>query len=322
MQLTFGDAESLGQRKKARRELFLNEMDQVVPWKRLLTLIEPHYPIAGRRGRQPYPLATMLRIHFLQQWYALSDPSMEEALYDTAVMRRFTGINSLERIPDETTILNIRRLLETHGPGAKILEAVNAYLQHHALSLRAGTIADATIIHAPISTKNADKARDPQMHQPRKGNQWYVGMKAHIGVDEFSGLVHHVTCTAGNVGDVTVTHELLHGNEDCVLGVSGYTGADARPELQGAKAAFFIAGKRGKVKAIKNARDRRQHERWESCKPSMRGKVEHPFRVIKRQFGYTKFCYLWLAKNSAQVLTLFAISNLWMTRRQFVPAQG
>lgn len=160
------------------------------------------------------------------------------------------------------------------------------------------------------------------MHQTRKGNQWYFGMKAHIGVDQFSGLVHHVTCIAANVGDVTVTHELLHGNEDCVLGDSGYTGADSRPELQDAKAAFLTARKRGKVKAIKNARDRRQYERWERCKARMRAKVEHPIRVIKRQFGYTKVRYRGLAKSSSQVLTLFALSNLWMTRWQFVPAQG
>ena len=204
-----------------------------------------------------------------------------------------------------------------------MLEAVNAHLQHKGLSLRAGTIVDATIIHAPSSTKNADKARDPEMHQTRKGKfWWYFGMKAHIGVDEFSGLVHHVTCTAANVGDVTVTLELLHGKEDCVLGDSGYTGANSRQELHDSKAAFLIARKRGKVKAIKNARDRRQHERWESRIASMRAKVEHPFRVIKRQFGYTKVRYRGLAKNSAQVLTLFALPNLWMTRRQFVPAQG
>jgi len=147
-------------------------------------------------------------------------------------------------------------------------------------------------------------------------------MKAHIGVDEFSSLVHHVTCTAANLGDVTVTHELLHGKEDCVLGDSGYTGAESRPELQDSKAAFLIAKKRGKVKAIKNARDRKQHERWESCKASTRAKVENPFRVIKQQFGYTKVRYRGLAKNSAQVLTLFALSNLWMTRRHFLPAQG
>ncbi|WP_422509183.1 IS5 family transposase, partial [Stenotrophomonas sp. GZD-301] len=259
---------------------------------------------------------------FLQQWYALSDPLMEEALSDTAVMRRLSGINSLERIPDETTILNFRRLLETHGLGAKMLEAVNAHPQRQDRSLRAGTIVDATIIHAPSFTKNADKARDPEMHQTRKGNQWYFGMKAHIGINELSGLVHHVTCTATNVGDVTVTHELLNGKEDCVLGDSGYTGAESRPEPQDSKAAFLIGRKRGTLKAIKKARDRRQHERWGSCKASMHAKVEHPLRVIKHQFGYTRGRYCVLAKNGAQVLTLFALSNLWVTRRQFVPAQG
>lgn len=267
-------------------------------------------------------MSTMLRVHFLQQWYALSDPAMEEALYDTPVIRRFANISGLDRIPDETTILNFRRLLETHGLAARMLEAVNAHLQRKGLSLRAGTIVDATIIHAASSTKNADKKRDPEMHQTRKGNQWYFGMKAHIGVDEFSGLVHHVECTAANVGDVTVTHARLHGKEDCVLGDSGYTGADARPELQRCKATFLIAKKRGKVKAIKNARDKRQHERWESCKASMRAKVEHPFRVIKRQFGYTKVRYRGLAKSTAQVLTLFALSNVWMTRRQLLPTKG
>ncbi len=168
-----------------------------------------------------------------------------------------------------------------------MLEAVNAHLQHQGRSLRAGTIVDATIIHAPSSTKNADKARDPKMHQTKKGNQWCFGMKAHIGVDEFSGLVHHVKCTAANVGDVTVTHELLHGKEDCVLGDSGYTGADSRAELEASKAAFLITKKRGKVKGIKDARERQQHERGESCSASMRAKLEHSFRVIKRQFGYT-----------------------------------
>ena len=320
MQLTFGDAEGLGQRKRTRREAFLDEMEQVVPWKVLLALIEPHYPVSGRRGRQPYPLATMLRVHLLQQWYALSDPAMEEALYDTPVMRRFAGLGGLDAVPDETTILNFRRLLETHGLAAQMLESVNAHLARKGQSLRAGTIVDATIINAPSSTKNAEKKRDPEMHQTRKGNQWYFGMKAHIGVDEFSGLVHHATCTASNVGDVTMTHALLHGQEDTVLGDSGYTGADKRPDLEGCKAAFLIAAKRSKVKAIRNARDRKQVERWETCKASMRSKVEHPFRVIKRQFGYTKVRYRGLAKNTAQVLTLFALSNLWMVRRQLMPA--
>ncbi|TIE20155.1 IS5 family transposase [Stenotrophomonas maltophilia] len=322
MQLTYGDAEGLGQRKQTRRERFLAEMDQVVPWKRLLALIEPDYPKTGRRGRQPYPLATMLRVHFLQQWYALSDPSMEEALYDTAVMRRFAGINGLARVPDETTTLNFRRLLETHGLASELLSAVNAHLQRKGMSLGAGTIVDATIIHAPSSTNNADKSRNPEMHQTRKGNQWYFGMKAHIGVDEFSGLVRHAKCTAANVGHVTVTHARLHGKEACILGDSGYTGTDSRPELKDCKAAFLIAKKRGKVKTIRNARERRYQERWETWKASLRAKVEHAFRVIKRQFGYTKVRYRGLVKNAAQVLTLFALCDLWMARRQLMPAQG
>lgn len=195
-------------------------------------------PADGSSRRQPYPLATMLRVHFLQQWYALSDPSMEEALYDTAVMRPFAGINGLARVPDETTILNFRRLLETHRLASEMLSAVNAHLQRKGMSLRAGTIVDATIIHAPSSTKNADRSRDPEMHQTRKGNQWYFGMKAHIEVDEFTGLVHHAECTAANVGDVTVTHALLHGKEACILGDSGYTGAESRPELKDCKSAW------------------------------------------------------------------------------------
>ncbi|WP_439450104.1 IS5 family transposase [Stenotrophomonas sp. ATs4] len=320
MQLTFGDAEGLGKRKQTRREIFLAEMEQVVPWKALLAQIEPHYPRSGRVGRPPYAMDTMLRIHLLQQWYALSDPSMEEALHEIASMRLFARRSGLAAIPDETTILNFRRLLETHGLAAKMLDAVNSHLARKGQSLRAGTIVDATIIHAPGSTKNADRARDPEMHQTRKGNQWYFGMKAHIGVDEFSGLVHHVKCKAANARDVTVISALLHGKEDCVFGDSGYTGAEKRAELSDCKAMFFIAAKRSQIKVIGNARERKQVECWESCKASMRAKVEYPFRVIKRQFGYTKVRYRGLAKNTAQVLTLFALSNLWMVRRQLMPA--
>ncbi|MFO1515440.1 MAG: IS5 family transposase [Lysobacterales bacterium] len=322
MQLTFGDAEDLGQRKQTRREVFLAEMDQVVPWRALLGLIEPHYPKQGRPGRQPYPLTTMLRIHFLQQWYALSDPAMEEALYDTPVMRRFAQLGGLADIPDETTILNFRRLLETHGLAAQMLAQVNRHLARKGLSLRGGTIVDATIIAAPSSTKNQDGERDPQMHQTKKGNQWYFGMKAHIGVDEESGLVHHVECTAANAGDVTQVHKLLHGQEDTVCGDSGYTGADKRDELRDVTSVFLIAEKPSKLRAMKNQRDRPYAERWERFKASLRAKVEHPFRVIKRQFGYTKVRYRGLAKNTAQVLTLFTLSNLWMVRRRLLPATG
>nr|WP_242613363.1 IS5 family transposase [Xanthomonas oryzae] len=321
MQLTFGDAEGLGKRKQTRREIFLAEMERIVPWKQLLALIAPHYPVSGRPGRQPYALATMLRIHLLQQWYALSDPAMEEALHEIPTLRRFAQLGGLDNVPDETTILNFRRLLETHGIAARMLEAVNAHLSRKGQSLRSGTIVDATLIAAPSSTKNADRARDPEMHQTKKGNQWYFGMKAHIGVDEFSGLVHHVQCTAANVADVTVTHALLHGKEDSVFGDSGYTGAEKRDELQSCEAAFFIAAKRSTIQAIGNKRARAWAERWEHFKASVRAKVEHPFRVIKRQFGYTKVRYRGLAKNTAQVQTLFALSNLWMVRRHLLPAR-
>ena len=322
MQLSFGDAEHTGKRKKTRREVFLAEMEQVVPWNALLALIVPHYPKMGQRGRQPYPLATMLRIHFLQQWYALSDPGMEEALYEMPVMRRFARLGGLDNIPDETTILNFRRLLETHDLAPQILERVNGHLARKGQSLKAGTIVDATIIAAPSSTKNKDGERDPEMHQTKKGNQWHFGMKAHIGVDEESGMVNHVECTAANVNDVTQVHKLLHGKEDTITGDSGYTGADKREELQGVEAAFWIAEKPSKLRSMKNTRERKYAERWEHFKASIRAKVEHPFRVVKRQFGYTKVRYRGLAKNTAQVLTLFALSNLWMARRRLLQPSG
>lgn len=247
---------------------------------------------------------------------------MEEALCDTPVMRRFAGLGGLDDIPDETTILNFRRLLETHGLAQRIFERVNAHLARKGQSLRAGTIVDATIIAAPSSTKNKDGERDPEMHQTKKGNQWYFGMKAHIGVDDESGLVHHVECTAANVADVTQAHKLLHGQEDTVCGDSGYTGMDKREELQDVDAGFLIAEKPSKVRAMKNTRERHHAKRWEHHKASVRAKVEHPFRVVKRQFGYTKVRYRGLAKNAAQVLTLFALSNLWMARRRLLPAAG
>lgn len=316
MQLTFGDAEHLGQRQPPRREIFLAEREQVVPWKLLLALLEPHYPQRGRPGRQPYPLATMLRIHFLQQWYALSDPAMEEARYDTPVLRRFTPLGGLADMPDETTILHFRRLLEQRGLAAKRLAKVNAHRSRQGLSLRGGTIVAATIIAAPSSTKHQDGARDPELQQTRKGNPWCFGMKAPLGVDDASGLVHHVACTAANAGDVTPVHQLLHGKEDPVCGDSGYPGADQREELQDVQAGFLSAAKPSTRRAMKNRRERRHADRWEPCKARLRAKVEHPFRVIKRPFGYTKVRYRGLAKHTAQVLTLCALSKRWLSRRQ------
>jgi IS5 family transposase len=210
-QLSFSDAEHAGKRKRTRREVFLEEMERVVPWSALLSLVAPHYPKAGR-GRRPYAMETMLRIHLLQQWYALSDPAMEEALYEIASMRQFARLSLLEAIPDETTILNFRHLLERHGLAARMLEAVNGHLARQGLLLRQGTIMDATIIDAPSSTKNREGKRDPQMHQTKKGNQWFFGMKIHVGVDSDSGLIHTAVTTAANVADVTQAAELLHGH--------------------------------------------------------------------------------------------------------------
>ena len=265
----------------------------------------------------------MLRMYLMQNWFNLSDAAIEDAIYDSYAMRSFMHIDFLEeQVPDATTLLKFRHLLEEHKIGEKIFADVTARLEKSGLIMHGGTIVDATIIAAPSSTKNKEHKRDEEMHQTRKGNQWYFGMKAHIGVDEFSGLVHHVQCTAANVADVTVTHALLHGKEDSVFGDSGYTGAEKRDELQNCEAAFFIAAKRSTIQAIGNKRARAWAERWEHFKASVRAKVEHPFRVIKRQFGYTKVRYRGLAKNTAQVQTLFALSNLWMVRRHLLPARG
>jgi transposase, IS5 family len=320
-QLSFSDAEHAGKRKQTRREVFLAEMEQVVPWKVLLAQIEPHYPKAGR-GRHPYALETMLRIHLLQQWYALSDPAMEEALYEIASMRQFARLSLLEAIPDETTILNFRHLLERHGLAAKLLEAVNRHLQGKGLLLRQGTIVDATIIDAPSSTKNRSGARDPEMHQTKKGNQWFFGMKAHIGVDRDSGLVHTVVVTAANVADVTQTDKLLHGEEEAVFADAGYTGADKREELKDKQVDWNIAERRSRIKALPEGELKDVSELLEHLIAKVRSKGEHPFRVVKRQFGHTKARYRGLVKNAAQVVTLFALSNLWMARKRLLAMAG
>jgi IS5 family transposase len=320
-QLTFSDAEYAGKRKQTRREVFLAEMDQVVPWTALLALIEPHYPKAGR-GRRPYPLATMLRIHFLQHWYALSDPAMEEALYEIAPLRQFARLSLLDAIPDETTMLNFRHLLERNGLAAKMLTAVNADLSRRGLLLRQGTMVDATIIHAPTSTKNGSGTRDPDMHQTRKGNQWFFGLKAHIGVDRDSGLVHTVVTTAANVHDVTQTHALLHGKEKSVFADAGYTGADKREELKRKRIDWHIAERRHKVKALPQG-ELKDVTLWlEHLRAKVRARVEHPFRVIKQQFGFQKTRYHGLAKTGAQLNTLFALSNLWMVQRRMLSSMG
>jgi IS5 family transposase len=318
------DAGFAAHRKATRRDVFLAEMDKVVPWDRLCTVIEPFYPKVreGEGGRRPIGLERMLRIHFLQQWYALSDPGVEEALYDSEAMRRFVGIDlGREGAPDESTVLQFRHLLERHGLAKQVFAEVSKYLAEHGMKLSRGTIVDATIIAAAPSTKNKAKARDPEMHQTKKGNQWYFGMKAHIGVDVTSGQVHAVTATAANVADVAEVPNLLHGKETSVYGDAGYIGADKRVAKKRGRN-WFIAEKRSKVKAIKDAELRDLTEQIEHQKASIRAAVEHPFRVVKRQFGYMKVRYRGLAKNGAQVMTLFALANLWMARKPLLASTG
>lgn len=299
--------------KRTRKREFLEEMELVVPWTELEALIAPHAP-AGKTGRPPFAVRTLLRIHFLQQWFNLSDPAMEEALYDMELFRQFVGLDSgIECLPDESTILRFRHLLEEHELSLRIMGAVNATLAQKGLLLKTGTVVDATLIAAPSSTKNSTGERDPEMHQTKKGNQWHFGMKAHIGVDADSGLVHTVIGTAANVNDVTQGHALLHGEEEVVFGDAGYQGAEKRSEATGV--AWQVAMRPGKRKAIKHTPWGGLLDEAERLKASIRAKVEHPFRVIKRQFGHVKVRYRGLKKNTAQLYTLFALSNLWMARR-------
>lgn len=321
-QISFSDAEYLGKRKKTRRETFLAEMEEVVPWEALLGLIEPVYPKAGN-GRPPYALSVMLRIHLMQNWFGYSDPGMEEALYEVTSVRRFAGLSlTHDRLPDETTILNFRHLLERHDLAPKLFAVINEYLTAKNLLLRNGTMVDATIIHAPPSTKNKAQARDPEMHQTKKGNQWYFGMKAHIGADVESGLVHTVTTTPANVADVVETSKLLHGEEKSVHGDAGYTGADKREELEDCKAQFHIAARRGTITALPEGELKEATKDLEYIKAAIRARVEHPFRVIKRQFGYQKVRFKGLAKNTAQIVTLLALSNLWLVRKKLLAMTG
>jgi len=330
-QLTFAEDDFARQRSKTlktRKRVFLEQMDQVVPWSDLVSLIAPHARIgrSAKGGRPPFRVETMLRIHFLQQWFNLSDPAMEEALHDMPLFRRFVGLDlSKDNMPDETTILRFRHLLEKHDLAAQMLETVNARLSAKGLLCKAGTLVDATIIAAPSSTKNQRGERDPEMHSTQKGNQWHFGMKAHIGVDAESGLVHTVIGTSAHVHDVTQAAELLHGQEENAFGDAGYQGVDQRAEVQEkhGKVTWHVAMRPGKRRTLDKHTDvGKIMDRLETLKAGVRAKVEHPFRVIKRQFGHMKVRYRGLAKNTAQLYTLFALSNLWMVRGQLLPAKG
>jgi IS5 family transposase len=319
-QMTFG-LELLP--KKTRKEVFLDEMNQVVPWAALVALIQPHARGAHQAlgGRPPFAIETMLRIHCLQLWWNLSDPAMEEELHERPLYRRFVGLDGAARMPDETTILRFRHLLEKHELAPQVLATINAGLARHGLMLKTGTVVDATIIAAPSSTKNKDGERDPEMHQTRKGKQWHFGMKAHIGVDAASGLVHTVIGTAANVNDVTQAGALLHGEEQAAFGDAGYQGVHKRPEAAGPS--WHVAMRPGLRRRLNPfIAPELIAEQLEQAKASIRAKVEHPFRVVKQQFGYAKVRYRGLAKNTARLTMLFALSNLWMARRQILGARG
>jgi len=299
--------------KKTRKQVFLQEMEQVVPWAALVELVAPYYS-EGRSGRPPFALQSMLRLHFIQQWFNLSDQAMEEALFDVPVYREFSGLDAHGRLPDESTILRFRHRLEKHKLAEQILATVNELLEQKGLLLRQGTAVDATLIAAPSSTKNKGGQRDPEMHQSKKGQQYYFGMKAHIGVDVDSGLVHTVRGTAGNVSDVVEANSLLHGQEIHGYGDAGYQGVGKRPDSP-ADIHWHVAMKQSKRRALDKTHPvQALMDKLEKVKASIRSKVEHPFRVIKRQFGHVKVRYRGLKKNTQQLHTLFALSNLWMVR--------
>ena len=305
--------------KKTRKREFLEQMEQVVPWSALVELIAPYYP-DGKNGRPPFSLQTMLRIHFMQQWFTLSDPGMEEAFFDTPLYREFAQLDEFGRLPDESTILRFRHRLERHKLAEQILTTVNEILTQRGLLLRAGTVVDATLIAAPTSTKNKDKARDPEMHSSKKGNQWYFGMKAHIGVDADSGLVHTVCGTSGHISDIAEANTLLHGQKTYAFGDAGYQGVEKRPDAN-AEVTWHVAMRPGKRKALDKSKPiDALIDKIEKLKAGVRAKVEHAFRVIKRQFGFVKVRYRGLRKNTAQLVTLFALSNLWMVRGKLMKA--
>jgi len=319
-QLGFGDYEQSTAKKRTKRERFLAEMEAVVPWQALVDLIEPHYPKSSSKGGRPaYPLATMLRIHLMQQWYSLSDPAMEDALIEVPIMRRFAGIDMIsDRIPDETTILAFRHLLEKHNLGEQIFQTVKAHLKDRGMAMKQGTIIDATLIAAPSSTKNKAGERDPEMHQTKKGNQWYYGMKVHIGVDKDSGLIHSVETTAANVHDLTPAAELLHGEEEVVYADAGYQGIEKRPEMEGKTTTFRVAMRPGKRRDLPDTAEGRLDDLVETAKAHIRAKGEHPFRVIKQQFGFQKTHLRGMVKNRCKVNVLAALTNLFLVRHQLL----
>ncbi|WP_349605742.1 IS5 family transposase [Cupriavidus sp. DF5525] len=330
-QTSFADVEFAKKKRVTRREKFLGEMDRIVPWARWTALIEPLYPTSGRVGRQPIGVERMLRMYCLQQWFSLSDEAVEDALYDSQALRQFVGVDlSQESAPDATTLLKFRRLLEKHELTAAMFDEVKAVLSERGLLMREGTMVDATLIAAPSSTKNKDKSRDPEMHQTKKGNEWHFGMKAHVGADADSGLVHSLHTTAANESDIAHTHHLLHGEESQVHLDAGYTGVERRDEIKQAQGqgtiradiSWHVAAKRSKVEKMPAGRWKDLTKAVERKKAQIRARVEHPFHVVKNLFGHKKTRYKGLAKNTAQMFSLFGLANLVIAKKPLLAFQG
>lgn len=317
MQSSFSDLEYAAKKKQTRRDRFLAGIEAATPWAALVAELEPFYPRVKGPGRPPIGLERMLRMYIAQQCFGLSDEGIEDALYDSQSIRRFVGVDlSRESAPDATTVLKFRRLLETYQLTRKIFDTIKQHLAEQGLLMREGTLVDATLIAAAPSTKNKEKARDPEMHQTKKGKQWHFGMKAHVGVDAESGLVHTVVATAANVADVTQAHALLHGDETIAFGDAGYQGVAKREENKDSKVQWVVAMKRGKRKALAATESGQLQELLEQAKASIRARVEHPFHVVKNLFKHRKARYKGLFKNEAQLLTLFGLANLLLSGRR------
>lgn len=315
-QQSFTDMELGLHKRKSRRQTFLEVMDKVVPWADMMAIIEPHYPKAGN-GRRPMELEMMLRIHCAQKWYNLSDAGMESELYDSMALRHFVGLHGAkDPVPDETTILKFRRLLEDHSLYEKLFLDVNIKLEQHGLLVRKGTIMDATLIAAPPSTKNEKRERDPEMHQTKKGNQYYFGMKVHVGTDTKTGLAHSLVCTAANVADITMMDELQHGEENVLYGDSAYASAESKElvEATGQKSRIHHKRVAGHLLTPEQEEENRSRSK-------IRAKVEHGFRVVKHLWGQRKVHYRGLKKNAAHFLMCFTLSNLYMVRREILQTQ-
>ncbi len=316
MQASFSDLEYAAKKKVTRRDRFLGEINTVTPWSALVAEIEPFYPKGEGRGRPPLGVERMLRMYIAQQCFGLSDEGIEDALYDSQAIRAFVGIDlSRESAPDATTLLRFRRLLEEHKLTERIFAAINTLLAVKGLILKEGTVVDATIIAAPSSTKNQSGERDPEMHQTKKGNQWHFGMKAHIGVDAGSGITHTLMTTPANAADVTQAHALLHGEEQLAFGDAGYQGVEKREEDLHTAVPWHVALRPRKRRALPDTELGRLDEAIEQAKASVRAKVEHPFHIIKNIFQLKKVRYRGLAKNTAQLFTLFGLANLLIAKR-------